>query len=76
MEKRRVPESVKHPLSLQADYANPRLYGGAAFVVGVVSLTVAGAVLVGGRSWPTAAILGGFGLFFAGLGYWTYTRAD
>lgn len=76
MEKGRVPESVKHPLSLQADYANPKLYGGAAVVMGIVSLITAGAVFVVGRSWPTAAILGGLGLFLSGLGYWTYTRAD
>jgi hypothetical protein len=76
MAKDRVPESVRRFLSLQADYGNPKRYGGAAFVVGVLSLTAAGAVLVGGNSWPTAVILGGLGLFLCGLGYWTYTRAD
>ena len=70
----RVPESVKHPLSLQADYARPKLYGGAACVAGILSLIAATAVLLVG-SWMTAAILGGFGFFLSGVGYWMYTRA-
>ncbi|TLZ75918.1 MAG: hypothetical protein E6K07_09405 [Methanobacteriota archaeon] len=38
MAKDRVPDSIKHPLSLRADYANPYLYGGASFIVGFVGL--------------------------------------
>lgn len=34
----RVPDSVKHPLSLKADYADPFLYGGASVIVGTVGL--------------------------------------
>jgi len=40
----RVPDSMRHPLSLKADYADPFLYGGASFIVGIVGL-IGGLVL-------------------------------
>jgi len=42
--KDRVPDSIKHPLSARADYADPFLYGGASFIVGIVGL-IGGLVL-------------------------------
>ncbi len=42
--KDRVPDSIKHPLSLKAGYADPFLYGGASFIVGIVGL-IGGLVL-------------------------------
>jgi len=35
---------MRHPLSLKADYADPFLYGGASFIVGIVGL-IGGLVL-------------------------------
>ncbi len=63
-----VPDSVKHPLSLEADYANPYLYGGTAAVVGVLGL-VAGAVLLALGNLVSGGIVGGLGaiLFVAGF---------
>jgi hypothetical protein len=71
-----IPASVKHLLSLRADYANPKIWGGASFVVGVLSLTAAAAVLVLENWLGAATVLGGLGLFLSGVGYWMYTRAD
>ena len=42
--KDRVPDSIKHPLSAKAGYADPFLYGGAGFIVGIVGL-IGGLVL-------------------------------
>ena len=74
MAKERVPESMKHPLSLQADYAHPKRYGGAAFVAGLLGLILAFAILVV-ESWTTAAIVAGLAFLLVGVGYWMYTRA-
>lgn len=63
-----VPDSVKHPLSMQADYAKPYLYGGTAAIVGILGLVVGAGLLLFGNG-TTAAIflgLGGF-LFVAGF---------
>ena len=74
MAKERVPESVKHPLSLQADYAHSKRYGGAAFVAGLLGLILAFAILVV-ESWTTATIVAGLAFLLLGVGYWMYTRA-
>ena len=42
--KDRLPDSVKRPLSAKAGYADPFLYGGASFIVGIVGL-IGGLVL-------------------------------
>ena len=42
--KDRLPDSIKRPLSAKADYADPFLYGGASFIVGIVGL-IGGLVL-------------------------------
>ncbi len=60
MVRERIPDSVKSPLSLKADYADPHLYGGAAAIVGILGLVVgSGLILLGGIVW---------GSFFLGLG--------
>ncbi len=63
-----IPESVKHPLSLEADYASPYLYGGTAAIVGVIGL-VAGAVLLALGIVVSGSIVAGLGaiLFVAGF---------
>lgn len=60
MPKERIPDSVKHPLSLEADYANSYLYGGAAAIVGVLGLVAGGVFLVLGYtlSGGIVAVLG------------------
>ena len=45
-----VPDSVNHPLSLKADYANPFPYGGASVIVGFVGLIGAAVAFVQGNS--------------------------
>lgn len=68
MAKPPVPDSVKHPLSMQADYAKPYLYGGTAAIVGILGLVVgAGLFLVGNVT--TGSIFVGLGavLFVAGF---------
>ncbi len=60
MAKERIPDSVKSPLSLKADYADPHLYGGAAAIVGIVALVVGGGLLLFG-----GVVSGGI---FLGLG--------
>ncbi len=60
MAKERIPDSVKSPLSLKADYADPFLYGGAAAIVGILALAVGGGLLLFG-----GVVSGGI---FLGLG--------
>ncbi len=69
----RIPDSVKGPFSLEADYANPQLYGDAAMIVGVLALLFAGvaAVVIGGLSGVAFAGIGGFLLV---VGFWMYRR--
>lgn len=64
----RVPDSIKHPLSLQADYANPHLYGGAAFIVGIVGLIGALVSLLLGN-YGSAGILALLGLVLMLAGF-------
>lgn len=70
----KIPESVKHPLSLQADYANPQLWGGAAILVGILGIAFAGvaAFIIGPISGLAFAGLGGALL---AVGLWMYRRA-
>lgn len=70
----RIPDSVRHPVSLEADYADPRLWGGMAIVVGVLGLvfSVVATLVIGPISDPAFAGLGGFLLV---VGMWMYRRA-
>jgi len=52
-----VPDSVKHPLSLKADYADPYLYGGASVIVGVVGLIGSGVVFIVGNRTAAGVLL-------------------
>ncbi len=63
-----VPDSVKHPLSMQADYAKPYLYGGTAAIVGILGLIVGAGLLLLGNMTSGAILLGlGVVLFVAGF---------
>src|SRR5437867_4721625 len=55
--KDRVPDSIKHPLSMKADYADPYLYGGASVIVGVVGLIGSGVVLIVGNRTAAGVLL-------------------
>ncbi len=68
MARDRIPDSVKDPLSLQADYANPYLYGGAAFIVGILGLVVGLVYLILGNV-ASAGILAVLGLVLMLAGF-------
>jgi len=62
-----IPQSIKNPLSLKADYADPKLYGYASIFIGIIAL-IAGifsmisfSVIPGG----TISVMGAF-LLIAG----------
>jgi uncharacterized membrane protein HdeD (DUF308 family) len=63
-----IPSSIKSPLSLKADYANPLIYGWASVIVGILALLVGIAVLaISGRpATLVIVIIGGF-LLLAGV---------
>jgi hypothetical protein len=41
-----IPSSLKHPLSLQADYASPTIYGWAGILTGIFVLVLAAVLLL------------------------------
>ena len=63
-----IPPSIKSPLSLKADYANPLIYGWASVIVGILALLVGIAVLAmsGEPATLVIVILGGV-LLLAGV---------
>jgi len=68
MSEEKIPPSIKSPLSLEADYANPLIYGWASVIFGILGLGVGIAVLVssGNPSILVLVILGGV-LLLAGV---------
>jgi hypothetical protein len=63
-----IPPSIKSPLSLKADYANPLIYGWASVVVGILALLVGIAVLaMSGEPMTLVIIILGGILFLAGF---------
>ncbi len=64
----RIPDSVKHPLAVDADWANPYLWGGAAAIVGLVGLVAGGLLALLGSTTSGFVLLGlGAVLFLAGF---------
>ena len=64
----RIPDSVKHPLAIDADWANPDLWGGAAAIVGIVGLIAGGLLALLGSVVSGLVLLGlGAALFLAGF---------
>lgn len=66
--KESIPDSVKHPLSLEADYAKPDLYGGTAAIVGVLGLVAGGAFLLLGYT-VSGGIVAGLGAVLLVAGF-------
>ena len=72
---RRVPEDMKGPPSLKADYADRHLYGGASFLVGIAGLVVGLASVAFGNG-IAGAIIAVVGAGLMGAGFWMARRAE
>lgn len=75
MAKAPIPDSIKHPLSTQADYADPYLYGGAASIVGIIGL-IAGAAYALLGNWSSGGILAGLGAVLLVAGFLVARRGE
>lgn len=75
MSKEPIPDSVKRPLSLQADYADPHLWGGTAFIVGILGLIAGLALLLLGNV-TSAAVLAGLGAILTVAGFLVARRGE
>ena len=76
MNSREIPPSVKSPLSLKADYANPMLYGWASILVGVFSLFVGIPMLFISSNLSAVAVTTGLGIVLVIAGVWMVTRGE
>ena len=68
MSREEIPPSIRSPLSLKADYANPLIYGWASVIVGILAL-LAGIIVLAMSRMPmtlVVVILGGV-LLLAGV---------
>ncbi len=64
----RIPDSVKHPLAVDADWANPYLWGGTAAIVGIIGIIAGGVLALLGNLVSGVVLLGlGAVLFLAGF---------
>jgi hypothetical protein len=68
-----IPGSIKHPLSVDADWANPYLYGGTAAIVGIVGLVAGGVIALFGNL-TSGAILAGLGAILIAAGFFIARR--
>lgn len=71
-----IPSSVKSPLSLKADYANPQLYGGASILVGVLSLFVGIPMLFISSNLSAVAFIIALGTVLVIAGVWMVKRGE
>ncbi len=69
-----IPSSVKSPLSLNADYANPKLYGWASILVGGLSLLVGIPMLFMSSSLSPVAFIIALGVVLVLAGVWVVRR--
>ena len=70
----KIPPSVKSPLSLQADYANPKLYGWASILVGILALFLMVPMLLMSASLSVVAAISGLGALLLVVGVWMVKR--
>ena len=75
MGNREVPPSVKSPWSLQADYANPRVYGWASILIGFIGLVLGIPMLLMSASPKPTVVLIGLGTVLVLAGVWMVKRA-
>jgi len=71
-----IPPSVKNPLSLQADYANPKLYGWASILVGILALFLVVPMLLMSASLSAVAAIAGLGALLLIVGVWMVKRGE
>jgi uncharacterized membrane protein HdeD (DUF308 family) len=73
---REIPRSVKSPWSLQADYANPKIYGWASILVGLIALILGVPMIFMSASPSAIAVITGLGAVLVIVGIWMVKRAD
>lgn len=71
-----IPSSIKNPLSLQADYANPKLYGWASTLVGILALLLVVPMLLMSAALSAVAAIAGLGIFLLVVGVWMVKRGE
>ena len=76
MSRGEIPPSVKHPLSLQADYANPKIYGWVSILVGFMALLLGIPMIFMSAGLPAIALITGLGAVLVVAGVWLVKRAD
>ncbi|MCJ7606836.1 MAG: hypothetical protein MUO94_03190 [Thermoplasmata archaeon] len=77
MSRSKVPQSVKSPFSLEADYADPQLYGWASIVVGALALVMGVAMLLMSPDlYGPVAIIISLGAVLVLAGVWMVRREE
>lgn len=76
MSRGEIPPSAKSPLSLQADYANPKLYGWASILVGIIAFLVGVPMLFMSVSPPMIAVIVALGAVLVAAGLWMVKRGE
>lgn len=71
-----IPPSVKSPLSLKADYANPMLYGWASILVGILALFLVVPVLLMSASLLPVVAIAGLGALLLIVGVWMVKKGE
>lgn len=71
-----ISSSVRSPLSLNADYANPKLYGWASILVGTLSLLVGIPVLFMSPDLSAVALIIALGAVLVLAGVWMVKREE
>jgi uncharacterized membrane protein HdeD (DUF308 family) len=70
-----IPPSIKSPLSLQADYADPKLYGYASMFIGIIAL-IAGIFAMVFVSIISGVLVCAMGAFLTIAGYVLVKRGE
>jgi len=71
-----IPPSVKSSWSLQADYADPKLYGWASILVGALALFLVVPMLFMSPSLSAVAVIAGLGAVLVIVGVWMVRRGE
>lgn len=76
MSRGEIPPSVKSPWSLQADYANPKLYGWASILVGIIALLLGIPMLFISASASAIAVIVLLGAALVAVGVWMVKKDE